>query len=138
LQSEKFHLKVKAEDTQLRVELRVFSAAGVRESGAGVRIIRRRMHVRFHALDCPPARGKSLRIAQLYAAASHMGFRAMAKAAAFGNFPEQCWCVREQSERTADERNSQKACPPEGSPRDSFAKERTHRSYFVESGEKNR
>ena len=120
------------------MELRVLSAAGMRESRAGIRVVGRRMHARFRALDSPPTRGKSLCIAQLHAAASLMRFLATAKAAACRNFPEQSGCVREQRERASQENGSQERCPWEDPTRDGLGKEPTHGGHFAERPEKNR
>src|SRR5213076_3603714 len=96
------------------------------------------MHVGFRALDGLPAGGKSLRIAQLYAAASPMRFLATTKAPACRNFPQQRRRVREQCERAGQEGSSKEARPPEDSPRHNLGNVPTHGRYSVEGLEKNR
>ncbi len=63
----------------------MLSAAGMRESGAGVGIIRGSLHVGLRAFLGPPAGSISFRIAKLHAAASLVRFRAMAIASAGGD-----------------------------------------------------
>ena len=85
----------------------MLGAAGVRESRAGVRIIGWRLHVRFRACCCPPARDVPLRIAHFHAAASQARFSTMAVAPACGNTTKQCGCVREECERAAQKDDSE-------------------------------
>jgi len=105
----------------------MLGAAGMREAGAGIRIVGGRLHVGLRALCRPPARGISLRIAHLHAAASEARFRTAAVATACGNTSQQRRDVREKCRRAGQVDDSQEAQPPEGTPpRDDSVEEPAH------------
>ena len=81
------------------LESRVFGAAGVRETGTGVRIVQRRMHVRLGAgRRRPPARGMLLGFAHLYAAVFLVGACALTIASCRGNRSKKCGGIGEKSD----------------------------------------
>ena len=76
----------------------VFGAAGMRISGAGVRILRRSLHVRLRAFLGPPARGIAFRITHLHATTSVAGLRTPAIASTGRNSAKKAGGVRQKRE----------------------------------------
>jgi len=78
--------------------LGVFGAAGMRISGAGVRVLGRSVHVRLRAFLGPPARGIAFRITHLHATTSMAGLRTPAITATGRNSAKKAGGVRQKRE----------------------------------------
>src|SRR5260370_23425946 len=102
--------------THVELEQDMLGAHGMRETGAGVRVVGGSLQVGLRAFLRPPARGISLRVAHLHTADSQVRFRTVAVAPAWGYTPQQRRGVREKCGRAGKEDDSQEVQPPEEKP----------------------
>lgn len=89
----------------------------MRETGTGVRIAGRSLHVGLRAGLGPPARRVFLRIAHLHTAASGAGFRAVAIASPGANTAQQCGRIRQHGDRAGKQDDPRTKQLPKGGAR---------------------